>query len=126
MTIADQQKHIRHDDDEQQAIRVDAVRHLAELRAVRDVLLPDADDPMVLSELTVIDSEITSAERQLKDLDGHDAATTRHDTSGGKRHTPRAGIRCSSATYVTPQPSPSGARAELLASNQARECLRAS
>ena len=47
------------------AIRTDAQRRLAELKAVRDVLLPDRDDPLVLSELSTIASEIASAERAL-------------------------------------------------------------
>jgi hypothetical protein len=52
--------------DEQRAIRSDAEHRLVELRRVRDVLLPDADDAAVMSELTTIDSEIRAAEQALK------------------------------------------------------------
>jgi hypothetical protein len=51
---------------EQRAIRTDAEQRLVELRRIREVLLPDADDPDVRSELTTIDSEIRAAERALK------------------------------------------------------------
>lgn len=50
---------------EQQAIGADAALRLRELRNVRAVLLPDRDDPEVLSELTSIDSQILSAEHAL-------------------------------------------------------------
>ena len=51
---------------EQRAIRTDAEQRLVELRRIRDVLLPDADDADVMSELTTIDSEIRAAEQALK------------------------------------------------------------
>ena len=35
-------------------------RELAELRAVRDALLPDRDDATVLSELTVVENRIAA------------------------------------------------------------------
>lgn len=50
---------------EQQAIRDDAERRLAELRAVERELLPDQEDAMVNSELVVIRSEIAAAEAAL-------------------------------------------------------------
>jgi hypothetical protein len=51
---------------ERRAIRTDAEQRLVELRRIRDVLLPDADDADVMSELTTIDSEIHAAERALR------------------------------------------------------------
>ena len=45
--------------------RTDLERHLAELRAVRDELLPDAEDATVMSSLTVIQSEINKCEAEL-------------------------------------------------------------
>jgi primosomal protein N'' len=51
---------------EQRAVRADAERRLVELRRVRDVRLPDADDAAVMSERTTIDSEIRAAEQALK------------------------------------------------------------
>ena len=48
--------------------RDDVERNLAELCAVRDVLLPDADDAGVQSELTVVESEIRQAEETLLEL----------------------------------------------------------
>ena len=50
---------------QQQAIRDDAERQLIELRAVARVLWPDRDDPLVQSELTVIESQIAAAEAVL-------------------------------------------------------------
>jgi hypothetical protein len=50
---------------EAQAIRTDARARLNELQAVRQLLLPDRDDPAVLSELTTIQSSIDSCERIL-------------------------------------------------------------
>jgi hypothetical protein len=44
-----------------QAIIADATRRLAELEAVRDVLLPDAGDPVVAAELEDIESELRAA-----------------------------------------------------------------
>jgi hypothetical protein len=46
---------------ERRAVQVDAKARVAELLAVRDVLLPDADDPEVLSELSVVESELAAA-----------------------------------------------------------------
>ena len=51
---------------EQRAIQTDAERRLVELRRVPDVVLPDADDAAVMSELTTIDSEIRAAEQPIK------------------------------------------------------------
>ena len=50
---------------QQQAVRADAARQLTELRALQRLLMPDADDAMVQSELTVIESQIVAAERVL-------------------------------------------------------------
>jgi hypothetical protein len=50
---------------EQLAIRADAERRLAELEAVRALLLPDRDDLMVLSEIVSIDSQIKAAREAL-------------------------------------------------------------
>jgi hypothetical protein len=50
---------------EQHAVRVDAELRLQELRAVREVLLPDADDSYVQSELTSIEGQIRSCEEAL-------------------------------------------------------------
>jgi hypothetical protein len=52
---------------EQHAVRVDAELRLRELQAAREVLLPDADDPEVMSELTAIQSQIRSAEGALSE-----------------------------------------------------------
>jgi hypothetical protein len=49
------------------AERDDAERRLAELHAVRGLLLPDQDDPEVLSELVNVESQIRSAEHALHD-----------------------------------------------------------
>ena len=51
---------------ELRAIRRDAKRRLVELRRVREVLLQDADDAAVMSEVTTIDSEIRAAEQALE------------------------------------------------------------
>jgi hypothetical protein len=51
---------------EVEAIRADAERRLRELRALREVLVPDRDDAYVLSELVTIDSQIRAAERALR------------------------------------------------------------
>jgi hypothetical protein len=51
---------------ELQATRADASLRLEELRAVRSVLLPDRDDAEVLSELTMIESQIIAAEVALR------------------------------------------------------------
>ena len=53
------------DETETAAITADAERRLAELVAVKKVLLPDADDAAVLSELTEVESQIAAAERVL-------------------------------------------------------------
>jgi hypothetical protein len=50
---------------EVQAIRRDARDRLNELVAVRDLLAPDRDDPLVMSELTVIESQIKAAKEAL-------------------------------------------------------------
>jgi hypothetical protein len=50
---------------ERQAVRTDARARLNELVAVRDLLLPDRDDPEVLSELTAIQSQINAAKETL-------------------------------------------------------------
>lgn len=50
---------------ELEAIRADPARRLTELRRVRALLWPDRDDAEVLSELTVIQSQILAAEREL-------------------------------------------------------------
>lgn len=47
------------------AIRADAAARLAELRAVAEVLRPDVDDPLVLSELTTVESQIAACEQAL-------------------------------------------------------------
>jgi hypothetical protein len=46
-------------------LRVDAELRLRELQAVREVLLPDADDSYVQSELTTIESQIRSAQQAI-------------------------------------------------------------
>ena len=43
-------------------------RRVRELRAVRNALRPDADDARVLSELTVIQIELDTAQRELRAL----------------------------------------------------------
>jgi hypothetical protein len=48
---------------ETSAIRTDARARLAELEAVKALLLPDADDPLVCSELTTIQSAIDAARK---------------------------------------------------------------
>jgi hypothetical protein len=50
---------------EVQAIRRDARDRLNELVAVRELLLPDRDDPLVMSELTAIASQIKAAKEAL-------------------------------------------------------------
>jgi hypothetical protein len=71
-------------DIEQVAIDTDAKRRVSELFAVRTALLPDRDDPMVLSELTAVESELRSAIEAVRPpgvgraLDG----TARHPRSG--------------------------------------------
>jgi hypothetical protein len=50
---------------ETQATRVDAELRLAELQAARAVLLPDADDPEILSELTAVESQMRSAQQAI-------------------------------------------------------------
>lgn len=47
------------------AVRTDARARLRELTAVRDLLIPDRDDPAVMSELTVIQSQIDAAKETL-------------------------------------------------------------
>jgi hypothetical protein len=54
---------------EQRAVRVDAELRLRELQAVREILLPDADDALVLSEITLVDSQIAAAEKALAEAD---------------------------------------------------------
>jgi len=54
-------------DSERVAIRTNATQRLAELRAVRDTLLPDRDDADVLSELTSVEGQIHQAEQALMD-----------------------------------------------------------
>jgi hypothetical protein len=46
---------------ETEAIVADAAQRLAELEAVRDVLRPDASDPVVAAELACIESELRAA-----------------------------------------------------------------
>lgn len=50
---------------EHHAVRTDARARLRELTAVRDLLIPDRDDPAVMSELTVIQSQIDAAKETL-------------------------------------------------------------
>jgi hypothetical protein len=51
---------------EHAAFRPDDVRkRLTELEAVRDRLLPDQDDPVALSELTTVESEIAACQETL-------------------------------------------------------------
>ena len=50
---------------EAQAIKVDAERRLIESKAVRAELWGDREDATVMSELTVIQSEINAAEKAL-------------------------------------------------------------
>jgi hypothetical protein len=50
---------------ELQATRADASLRLRELQAVQAVLLPDADDPVVLSELTSVQSQMRSAQQAI-------------------------------------------------------------
>lgn len=53
---------------ERDAIVADAGKRLSELRNVQAILWPDRDDPMVLSELCVVQSCIRCAEQALKEL----------------------------------------------------------
>jgi hypothetical protein len=66
---------------EASAIQTDAELRLRELQAVREVLLPDADDPEVLSELTSIESQIRSAKAALRGHGQYDDT----DRAGAKR-----------------------------------------
>jgi len=50
---------------EVQAIRREARDRLNELVAVREVLLPDRDDALVLSELTTIETQINACKQVL-------------------------------------------------------------
>jgi hypothetical protein len=50
---------------EQDAVKADAELRLEELRAVRAVLWGDRDDPVILSEIVTIQSQIRAAERAL-------------------------------------------------------------
>jgi hypothetical protein len=50
---------------EVQAVRRDARDRLNELVAVREVLLPDRDDALVLSELTTIETQINACKQVL-------------------------------------------------------------
>jgi hypothetical protein len=50
-----------------QAIITDATQRLAELEAVRDVLLPDVGDAAVVAELAQIESEIRAAVAAMSD-----------------------------------------------------------
>jgi len=43
----------------------DAQHRVRELQAVRAALLPDADDPKVLSELTSVEVQLVAAQREL-------------------------------------------------------------
>ena len=51
---------------ETDAIRADAAARLAELRAVAEVLRPDRDDAVVLSELVTVESQIAACEKALR------------------------------------------------------------
>jgi len=52
---------------EQAAIKNDAARRLAELKAVRDTLAPDIEDcGEVMSEYTSVVSQIAAAEKALR------------------------------------------------------------
>ncbi len=48
------------------AIRADAETRLRELIAVREVLTPDRDDALVLSELVTIESQIAACKKALR------------------------------------------------------------
>jgi hypothetical protein len=50
---------------ETSAVRADAKARRAELLAVKALLLPDSDDPVVMSELTSIMSALDACERAL-------------------------------------------------------------
>ena len=50
---------------EVQAIRREARDRLNELVAVREVLLPDRDDALVLSELTTVETQINACKQVL-------------------------------------------------------------
>jgi hypothetical protein len=52
---------------ERRAIRIDAVARIEELRAIRAALWVDRDDAYVMSELTIVDSQIRAAEQALDD-----------------------------------------------------------
>jgi hypothetical protein len=56
-------------DDERRAEREDAERHLADLHALRAALLPDADDSLVLSELSTVEGQIRATEARLREQD---------------------------------------------------------
>jgi hypothetical protein len=51
---------------EHQAVRADAEQRIRELFSRRDRLRRDQDDPMVLSELVSVESEIRAALQTLK------------------------------------------------------------
>ena len=65
---------------EQHAIVTDAAQRLAELEAVRDVLLPDAADPAVAAELAQIASQIKTAVAALDNDQSHPVASTAQPT----------------------------------------------
>lgn len=50
---------------ETSAVRADAKARLRELIAVKELLLPDADDPLVCSELTTIQTQIDACKQAL-------------------------------------------------------------
>ena len=49
-----------------QSTREDAERRVAELEAVRRALWDDRDDPMVMSELSIIQSQLRAAQEALR------------------------------------------------------------
>ena len=55
-----------HPNPEKAAIITDAQIRLKELKAVAETLRPDRDDPLVLSELTTIESQISACEKALR------------------------------------------------------------
>jgi hypothetical protein len=63
------------------AVRADAKARLQELQAVRAVLLPDADDAHVQSELTSVENQIRSAKAALRGHGQYDDT----DRAGAKR-----------------------------------------
>src|ERR1039458_5229050 len=65
---------------EPQAIISDATQRLAELQAVRDILLPDAADPAVAAELAQIASQIKTAVAALDNDQSHPVASTAQPT----------------------------------------------